>query len=458
MLDTIKHIEDETDAHMHDYIVAQEHYDAVKDDANVSDEVRGGAKFKLDTVTKRIEDILKFKSKCETRDKISAGIDIANCDERVLVSYSQFNRDPWLLNFKNGTVDLHTGQLHEHEQRDYITRMVPHAFDSSATCPIFDTFLAECMGGKGRMVNFLWRLIGYSTIGVTSEQILVMCIGEGANGKSTFMNVILEALGLEEGGYAWAANSENLLTTRGGNKHETWRMSLFGRRLVAALEVEEGRSFAESLIKELTGSDRITGRKMHQDEWSYAPMYQLWLSANHLPHIRGTDEGIWRRIMVVPWPVSFRGREDKNMPEKLKEEIPGILARAVREAVAWRQEGLRIPREVVAATMRYRREQDPLQPFFDACCVIHAGTFVRRSLLWTAYLDYIESSKSQTFHEKKRFLAAIEKRFKEGRRQGEHVINGIRLKTKEERLAANPRLQLIKEQKEEEEKKKFNDN
>lgn len=448
MIETVDTIPDEADVHHAEHWAAQQAFDRVKDDPDVDDGLKDKLKFKEEALRKRIEAIHKFAHACRHNGKIAAGIKLASSHPAVLISNDEFNRDPWLLNFSNGTLDLRTGALRDHARNDYITRMVPHEFDPNAVCPMFDRFLMECMKDRKRLVQFLWRLLGYTAVGMTTEQILVLCIGEGANGKSTFMDTILKAFGRGEGGYGFSANSENLLTTKGGSRHETWRMSLFGKRLVACQEVEEGRNFNESLIKELTGSDTITGRKMRQDEWSFDPVHQLWLCANHLPHVRGTDEGIWRRLQVIPWDASFKDNPDRTLPEKLKLEIPGIWARIAREAVAWREQGLHIPREVVVATAHYRRDQDPLRPFLEAWCAVGNPDelFAARDLLWAAYLEYSEDARAQVFQDKKKFYAAIEKRFRQHKRTGVRGFRGVRLLSPQERMEASPKARLMKAQ------------
>jgi putative DNA primase/helicase len=445
MKQTVRTIPDEANAHHAEHWEAQEALEAVKDDPDVDAAVKDKLQFQEELLRKRIEAIHKFALACETNGKITSGIKLATDDASVLTCNDEFNRDPWLLNFNNGTLDLRTGTLREHNRNDMITRMVPYPFDAGATCPTFDKFLFDCMLGRKRLIDFIWRLLGYSAVGLTTEQILILCIGEGANGKSTFMNVILDAFGQGDGGFAFAANSENLLTTKGGSRHETWRMSLFGKRIVACQEVEEGRNFNESLIKELTGSDVITGRKMRQNEWSFDPVHQLWLCANHLPHVRGTDEGIWRRLQVIPWEASFKQNPDRKLPEKLRREIPGIWARIAREAVAWREHGLFVPREVVVATAHYRRDQDPLRPFLEAWCKTGGEeTFAARDLLWAAYLEHTEDAKSQVFNDKKKFYAAVEKRFRQTKRTGVRGFRGVRLLTPQERMEASPRAKLMK--------------
>jgi putative DNA primase/helicase len=446
MWDTVRTINSEVEAHLAERWIARETFEAAKADPDISVDAKALAEIRFQELDKRVKNIQKFANACETNAKTNAGIQLASCRD-VLISYTELNRNKYLINFKNGTLDLATGQLRPHDRKDYITKMVPYDFNPTAKCPKFDEFLNECMLGKQRVVNYIWRLLGYTAIGVTDEQILILCAGDGSNGKSTFMRVMLEAFGTGDGGYAFAASSENLLTNKGANQHATWLMSMFGKRAVIALEVEEGRNFAESLIKSLTGSDEITGRKMRQDEWSYTPEFTPWVAVNQLPNVRGTDEGIWRRLKVIPWNASFLGKEKVGLAHELVKEIPGIWARIAREAVAWRRDRAKPPREVVAASLRYRRDQDPLQPFLDAWVKRGAKFFAPRDLTWAGYLEFAEASRTQTFQKKKTFFAALEKRFKPHKLRGVRGFQGFRLMTPQERQEATPRNKLLQAQK-----------
>lgn len=446
MKQIIRSIESEVEAHRADWWLAKEAFESAKNDPDISADAKAAAQFKFEELDKRVRSIQKFANSSKTVAKTEAGTKAVRC-ENILISHNELNRNKYLVNFRNGTLDLATGQLRPHRREDYVTKMVPFDFNPDATCPKFDQFLSDCMLGKQRVVDYIWRLMGYTAIGITDEQILILCAGDGSNGKSTFMRVMLEAFGTGDGGYAFAANSENLLTNKGSNQHSTWLMSMFGKRAVVALEVEEGRNFAESLIKSLTGGDQITGRMMRQNEWSYLPEFTPWLAVNQLPAIRGTDEGIWRRIKVINWPASFLGREKVGLVHELVQEIPGIWARVAREAVAWCRERAKPPREVVAASLRYRREQDPLQPFLDAWCKRGPNFFAPRDLVWAAYLEHAEASRTQTFSQKKRLYSALEKRFRLSKRRGIWRFVGFRLMTPQERQEAAPRTRLTQAQK-----------
>lgn len=444
MFRTIRSVTEEADALYHDYKVAQEHYESTSKDINVSDVVRGRAEFKLKMLEKQVEELFSFAVKAETFSKWSHAVSIASTLPGVITNFRDFNKQPWLLNFKNGTVDLRTGEFRDHRRTDYLTRMIPYDYDANAECPRFDIFMRQFMQDNDRMINFLWRALGYSACGVTSEQKIFILHGDGANGKSTFLNLMLEIFGQGNTGYGMAVNSENLLSTKGSNKHETWRMSLAHVRLVGAQEVDEGRTFAESLIKELTGGDIITGRKLYQDEWSYKPEFTAWLSVNHLPHVRGTDEGIWRRLCVIPCDASFKDKPDRALPERLMQEAPGIWARIVKEARMWIKEGLVLPREIIAANALYRHEQDPLKDFVERYCVIEAEGSITRQTMWAAYEEYCTEYKTRTFHERKRFYAALEKQFAMKKVHGERFFSGVRLKTPKERIESSPKAIMMR--------------
>jgi P4 family phage/plasmid primase-like protien len=443
MIEVIRKIPEESEAFEADRWEAKEHFESVENDPNVSAQTKGIAETKLKAIEAQMAQIQKFAIKSETAGKIAAGVKIARSSPVVLRHYEIYDQHPYVLNFRNGTVDLRDpGKLRPHRRSDYITKMINHDYDPKAVCPTVDRFIDEIMLGRKRLADFVWRLAGYTALGITSEQILIMCIGDGANGKSTLMNLFLDAFGQGVNGYGFSANSENLLTANGGGRHETWRMSMQAKRIVVCQEVAEGRTFNESLIKELTGSDVITGRKMRQDEWSFTPEFQLWLCANHMPHVRGTDEGIWRRLMVLPFDASFKGRKDPHMPDKLRREIPGFLARVVREAALYLQEGLQVPREVRVASEQYRREEDPLRPFLERYCAIERQEMVQPATLWAAYEKYAEESRNRVFHKRKVFFGAVEKRFKIHKRKGVRGFLGLRLLNHEERLARTPEIVL----------------
>jgi len=322
------------------------------------------------------------------RYRLQAMIDLAASEPGIAVAADRFDRDPWLLNAINGTLDLRTGELRPHDRGHMITKIVGAVYDAAATCPTWESFLNRIMAGNRDLIAFLHRAIGYALTGRTTEQCLFVLHGGGSNGKSTLINVVLELLG----DYARQAPPDAFLSRR-ADGHPTAIAGLQGRRFVAAVETDEGRRLGEALVKGLTGGDRVSARLLYQDYRDFTPEFKLWLALNHLPTIRGTDHAIWRRVRVIPFTVTIPDSEqDKALPDKLRAELPGILAWAVRGCLAWQREGLGTPPDVSDATARYRQEQDALGRFLDEMYVRQEGAVVPKGPFYSDYAAWCKAS------------------------------------------------------------------
>jgi putative DNA primase/helicase len=299
------------------------------------------------------------------------------------------DRDSWLLNCPNGTVELKTGKLREHRREDYITKLCPAVFMPDAKAPTWLAFLENIFEENSDLIGFVQRLCGYCLTGDVSEQVLPIFYGVGANGKSTFVNAILNMLGVD---YSIKA-PQDFLVRKKQDAHPTEIADLFGKRLIAAVETDEGRRLAESLVKELTGGDRIRARRMREDFWEFAPTHKVILACNHKPEIRGTDYAIWRRIRLVPFNVIIpRNQQDKKLPKKLHAELPGVLAWCVRGCLDWQRDGLGYPLDVERATESYRSDQDLLGTFFLERCVTGPAFKARAGELYETYKKHCEST------------------------------------------------------------------
>jgi putative DNA primase/helicase len=277
------------------------------------------------------------------------------------------DRDPFLLNVENGTLDLRTGKLREYRRGDLITRLAPVRYSSAAEITTWSRVLSEIFRGDAELIHFWQMLCGICLTGDVSPQILPVLYGSGANGKSTILNVLLEILGPD---YAMSA-PPGLLTLRKGERHPTELAALFGKRLVVDSETAEGAQFNESLVKQLTGGDKISARRMREDFWTFAPSHKILLCTNHKPEIRETKNAIWRRVKLVPFDVAIpQDKQDPRLPEKLRAEYPGILSWCVEGCRDWQENGLHIPKVVEDATQRYRAEQDVLAEFLDSECTV----------------------------------------------------------------------------------------
>jgi putative DNA primase/helicase len=272
------------------------------------------------------------------------------------------DRDPWLLNVSNGTIDLRTGKLNPHRREDLITKLAPVAYEQNAPCPLWDAFLKRIFADNASLITFVQRLCGVSLTGDVSEQMLPIFWGVGANGKTTLLSTLLGILGDD---YAMPA-PPGLLLLRRGEHHPTERALLFGKRLIVDMESAEGARLNEALVKHLTGSDQITARRMREDYWSFPPTHKIIMGTNHKPEIRETKHAIWRRVKLVPFTVVIPEKEQiLDLPRQLRAEDPGILAWCVQGCLDWQRVGLGVPVEVTKATEDYRETQDLLTAFLN---------------------------------------------------------------------------------------------
>lgn len=316
--------------------------------------------------------------------KINAIVAQAKHQAEIPVMPSDFDKPPFLINCPNGTVDLKTGRLGPHVRGDLLTKRANAPFDAAATSPTWEAFLRRIMGDDVAMVDFLRRAVGYAATGSVKEHALFFLYGLGRNGKSTFLNTIQEVLG----DYAITVNAD-LLTAKNQEDHPTGVADLQGRRFVATIEVEDGRRMAESLVKTLTGGDKIRARRMRENFFEFEPTHKLFLAANHKPVIKGTDDGIWRRIKLIPFKVQIPDAEvDKSLPDKLQAEAPGILAWVVRGCLEWQEVGLLEPEAVVEATKDYRTEMDYLGDFLEECCEVVDGFRCRSNDLYRTFCKW----------------------------------------------------------------------
>jgi putative DNA primase/helicase len=324
--------------------------------------------------------------------RLKAMVELARSEPGIPVVPDDLDRNGWLLNLRNGTLDLKAATLRPHRQADNITRVCRVQYDSAATCPTWQRCLDRWQHGNVEMIGYLQRAVGYSLTADVGEQCLFFLHGDGANGKSVFLGTILALLG----DYAIQAIAE-LLMMKHSETHPTERADLHGRRFVATIETEDGRRMAEALMKQLTGGDRIRARRMRQDFWEFTPTHKIWLAANHKPSIRGTDYATWRRVKVIPFAVTIPPEErDPHLPAKLQAERAGILAWAVRGCLEWQRRGLDEPAEVRAATEAYRQEQDVVSAWIAECCVTGPDYRCRGSALLASISAWCKTASETT--------------------------------------------------------------
>ena len=330
--------------------------------------------------------IAKHAITSESKGRIDAMVSLAKSE--LPVHPSQFDKDRLLLNCKNGTIDLSTGELLPHNKDDFITKIAPVYYNKDATCPQWESFLARIMDNNQDLIKFLQRAVGYSLTGNVSEQCLFLFWGAGANGKSTFLRTIGNLLG----DYSQHTATETLLVKKkGAIPNDIARMK--GARFVTASEAEAEHKLAENLIKQMTGDDIISARFLHQEFFEFEPEYKIFLGTNNKPIIKGNDYAIWRRIKLVPFEISIPPEErDRDLFNKLKNELSGILNWAIEGCLEWQQFGLGTPAEVTAATEEYRNEMDLLNDFLTECCTESPDEKVPSKDLYQAYSNWCEQN------------------------------------------------------------------
>jgi putative DNA primase/helicase len=351
--------------------------------------------------------MLKWALESESAKRINAMLDLARSEPDIPILPGQMDGDPWLFNCPNGTLDLRTGEVREHRRQDHITKLCPTPYEPEAQCPTWERFLGAVFptdDGEpdADLITFVQRLLGRCLTGDVSEQQLPIFWGSGANGKSTLINAVLDALGPD---YAMKANADLLMVSR-GERHPTELAGLFGMRLVVASETHQGRRLNEALVKDLTGGEPIRARRMREDFWEFKPTHKVILLTNHRPRVRGTDEGIWRRLRLVPFTTTFWDptdpaknaaelpaglRQDKRLGDKLAAEHKGILAWLARGAMDWWRDGLTLPEKVRAATTEYREAEDLLAQWIDEACVTGSGAYrCKASELYVSFREWCE--------------------------------------------------------------------
>jgi putative DNA primase/helicase len=264
--------------------------------ANIEQEARNLLQqAKTEEEQDRAEAIAKWAKSSQSNRHIEALISLARAEKGIPVHPSTFDNDLMLRNCHDGTIDLWTGKLQQHNREHYITKMCPVEYDPNAVCPKWDEFLNRVQPNI-RNRKYLQRFTGYSTTGDVSERIMAILYGTRDNGKSVYISTVCGVLGE----YAVRFPKELLLQKR-NEDHPTDRAVLFGSRFAWTGETSQGRWLDEGTVKELTRGDDITTRLMREDFWTYTPTHKLWLATNHKPVIRGIDRGIWNKIRLIPF-------------------------------------------------------------------------------------------------------------------------------------------------------------
>lgn len=368
-----------------------------------------------DELSRKVNDY-KQALKAENRSRLDAAVNLAESMPHIVIEADELDSDRYTFGAANGVIDLITSKLLEPRQRDYMTKRTNIPYYPEAQCPRWELFISEIFGGNQELITYVHRSLGYSLTGDTSEQCFWILYGLGSNGKSTFLDIVRRI------GGDYSSNAPFNTFTQGKETNTGDDIArLRGQRLVTSSETKEGSALNEERVKSITGGDPLTGRFLYGKWFTFTPQFKVWLAVNHKPVIKGTDRGIWRRVRLIPFTVSFEGRADKGLAAKLEDELPGILAWFVRGAVAWRKHGLETPTQVQAATEAYQNEMDIIGQFIEECCVKQAKATVKASQLYEAYRNWTEENGMKPLSSIK-FSKAMQERgkAKERLRTGEH--------------------------------------
>lgn len=343
----------------------------------------------------------------------------------VIVKHGEFDKEDMLLNTESGYVDLSSGELHDHDIDKKFSHQTVAEYSDNVDAPLWEKFLNQIFNNDEELIHYVQKAIGYSFTGSVDEQCLFILNGRGRNGKSVFSNVVSDVAG----NYAKQMNVQTIVAKKnqsGSANSDIARLE--GARIVTSSELNEGDRFDESLVKQLTGGDKILARFLYGSEFEYKPKFKIWMATNHLPIIRGTDDGIWRRIKIIPFNIQIpKEKVDKKLEYKLKAEYTGILNWIVQGAIMWQQEGLKDPEAVTKVIETYRAEMDPLDAFLEECCTTGQNYSIKAREMYDAYHEWAKESEEYKMSMTKFGREMRKKLLRVKRRDGWYYV-GLKLK------------------------------
>lgn len=283
---------------------------------------------------------------------------------RKTVTPDEFDKDDMLLNVANGYIDLTSRELYKHDINRMFSQIANTDYSEKMQPAVWLDFLNDIFAGDKTVIRYIQKALGYSLTGSTREQVMFILFGKGRNGKSIFVETIAEILG----DYSNNMQAKSLMVKKNDNVN-TDIARLSKARFVTSSEPNEGFRFDEGLIKQITGGDKVTARFLYAEEFEYTPKFKIWVSTNHKPIIRGTDDGIWRRLVLIPFDVQIpEEKVDKDLKYKLLREAPAILNWMAEGAYMWMREGLELPEKLKDAGQTYRTEMDVVEQFIQEKC------------------------------------------------------------------------------------------
>lgn len=346
--------------------------------------------------------------------------------EGVPVLPSEMDRAGNAFNVRNCLISLKTGRTAEHDKKYMISKLAPVTYDENAKCPRWDRFIEEITCGDKSLQLYLQRMIGYCMTAYTKEQCMFFLYGNGSNGKSVFVDTIAYMLGE----YAASCQPETVMMRDRNNTARGDLARLKGARMVVTSEPNDGCRLDEGIVKQMTGGteNKLTARFLYGREFEFSPEFKIVMSTNYKPVIKGTDNGIWRRVRLIPFTAEFtKENRDPQLIEKLRRELPGILNWAIAGAVGWCKEGLPPCAIIDEAGQEYRSEMDRVQQFLDDCTTRSESSSTQASTLYKCYKAWCSEQGDRFPVGSTKFFMELKRRFKSRKTEAYNEYIGIKI-------------------------------
>nr|DAK75824.1 MAG TPA: dsDNA helicase [Caudoviricetes sp.] len=346
--------------------------------------------------------------------------------EGVPVLPSEMDRAGNAFNVRNCLISLKTGRTAEHDKKYMISKLAPVTYDENAKCPRWDRFIEEITCGDKSLQLYLQRMIGYCMTAYTKEQCMFFLYGNGSNGKSVFVDTIAYMLGE----YAASCQPETVMMRDRNNTARGDLARLKGARMVVTSEPNDGCRLDEGIVKQMTGGteNKLTARFLYGREFEFSPEFKIVMSTNYKPVIKGTDNGIWRRVRLIPFTAEFtKENRDPQLTEKLRRELPGILNWAIAGAVGWCKEGLPPCAIIDEAGQEYRSEMDRVQQFLDDCTTRSESSSTQASTLYKCYKAWCSEQGDRFPVGSTKFFMELKRRFKSRKTEAYNEYIGIKI-------------------------------
>ena len=378
------------------------------------------------------KDLAREVRSCESASGVRGILDIAKALNPFACTVADLDTDPYLLNVANGTVDLRTMQLMNHNPSDRLTKVTRAAYSPESQSDEWEQFLAQVLP-DANVRAYLARYVGVSLLGEVREQTFTIAKGAGANGKGVFYGAVLHALG----DYGHTAESDLFMTTKSNaNAASPAIMALLGRRFVVCSETERDHKLAAALMKNLTGGDPITARSLHRDPVTFDPSHTVMLVTNFLPKVAGDDPAVWRRMRVIPFDVEIpENQRDAELGSRLQLSADAILTWAMKGYRQYVSKGMETPEAVQAATTEYRRRSDAVARFIEDRCFVGEASSVTVAALHDAWSEWAKDDGADAMS-KNELMDEMDKRgFPSARTKTQRIRRGIGILDDDERNA-----------------------